>query len=81
MGQRTQPPPETESLPVGEAQAHYDLGMAFAQLGLLADALTHLEAALRINPLHRSAQYALTKSEELRKELRLPVRKLPKAKA
>jgi hypothetical protein len=51
------------------------------EMGLRKDALAELEAALRIDPLHRSAQHAVTTIERLRQELGLPPGKLPKAKA
>jgi Tfp pilus assembly protein PilF len=68
-------------VPVEEAQTHYDLGIAYIEMGLPRDALAELEAALRIDPLHDRAQDALTKIEHLRRALGLPPGKLPDAKA
>ena len=81
MGRRSQPPPAPESLPVAEAQAHYDLGFAYVEIGLRRQAVAKLEVAVRIDPLHRSAQQAVTRSDRLRTELGLPAGKWPKAKA
>jgi Tfp pilus assembly protein PilF len=81
MGRRSQPPPETEPVPIEEAQVRYDLGIAYIEMGLRRDALAEFEAALRIDPLHDRAQDALAKIERLRQELGLPPGKLPQAKA
>ena len=43
----------------GEAQAHYDLAMAYAEMGLLDDAISELEAAVRLAPNERRIHVAL----------------------
>ena len=41
------------------AEAHYNLGMAFAQLGRMQEAMEHWEQALRIKPNFAEAHYNL----------------------
>jgi Tfp pilus assembly protein PilF len=43
----------------GEAQTHYDLAMAYAEMGLLDDAIGELEAAVRLAPNERRIHVAL----------------------
>ena len=81
MGRRSQPPPPNEAVSIDQAEVHYDLGFAYIEMGLRREALPELEAALRIDPLHDSAQAAVNKIDELRRELGLPDKELPKAKA
>lgn len=81
MGRRSQPPPPNVPVPIEQAQMHYDLGFAYLEMGLRREALPQLEAAVRIDPLHGSAQAAVSKIGELRQALGLPEPELWKAKA
>jgi cytochrome c-type biogenesis protein CcmH/NrfG len=42
-------------------KAHYNLGIALAEVGQTSEALQHFQAVLRINPADSNAQAAVSK--------------------
>jgi tetratricopeptide (TPR) repeat protein len=52
-----------------DPSTHYDLGRAYADLGLLTEAIEHFERALELDPTHQAASSSL---EQARAQLSAP---------
>jgi hypothetical protein len=49
-----------------DPQVHYDLGHAYAELGLIVDAIAELEAAIALDRTHPRVASAITALQGLR---------------
>jgi len=56
---------------LGDAQVHYDLGAAYAEMGLSVDAIVELETATRLDPENVAFESALAMLRKLREQLGL----------
>ncbi len=48
-----------------DPQVHYDLGFAYAEMGLYEDAISELKLALKLAPKHRKHEEAFALLNEL----------------